>query len=121
VWTKDEVERAEALYKQGVLLKDIGLILGRTKNSVTGKLYRARDKSKHRGAIKKITKVKKFYLGEMPKKGCLWHSEDSGWCGKKVVNGKPYCSIHHERSLLKPQPKLNIEVVIKSINALALR
>lgn len=44
----------------------------------------------------------------MPKRGCLWHCDEKGWCGKPTANidgrEKAYCEEHHRRATDHKKP-----------------
>lgn len=116
MWTKEEFDIAVDLKKRGFSAREIGAKLGKTKCSVLGKIYRNNKSHGVKGKTKASTNAKlppKPELGGMPWKGCKWHTDGIGWCGKRVKSDKPYCSKHHGQSILRPQPKLDIDSLLK--------
>lgn len=117
MWTDEQIKIAIDLRDRGLTAKEIGYRLGKTRSSVLGKIYRVKYKNgtQGEGRYKKATLPFKSLLGGMPKVGCKWHTDGLGWCGEATIDGKPYCQAHNKKSLLDPQPKMDIDGILKSL------
>lgn len=114
-WTKTEIKRLAGYLARNESLAVCASKLGRSKNSVIGKVHRLGlrptivSQKKSRKGIRYSDKL----IGS-PKDGCCrWHSDETGWCQEEAMFGYPYCSAHYERSVARPQPPLNVDDLVK--------
>jgi len=108
VWTDDRIAKLKKLWAEGLTTGEIGKRLGVSKNAVVGKAHRLGLKSrpspirrptKKAAPKKEVSKV--FTLADLTNQTCRWphgdpKEDDFHFCGKPVVQGKPYCSDHCE-------------------------
>jgi GcrA cell cycle regulator len=118
-WTDERLKKLKDLWKKGMSISQIGKELGVSRNAIAGKVHRL-GLSKRQSPISKQSAAKKETAGkakievvapeDLPLKlalrhinwsrsRCSWPSGDPkttafSFCGKEVVQGKPYCNDH---------------------------
>lgn len=118
VWTDIEIEKMRDMIARGLPISLVAKNLGRSRNSVMGKKDRLKIQSPERPP-KKGTKTREkdkqltTKIGPTPAADCCHWPLPEGWCGLPALPGRPYCHVHNERSKLKPQPKLDIDRLLK--------
>ena len=117
MWTEAEIKIAINLRDRGITAAEISILLKKTKSAVLNKIYRRKYANPGKGALghRHAKLPPKSLLGAMPKTGCKWHTDGLGWCSEATIDGKPYCQAHNKRSLLDPQPKMDIDGILKSL------
>lgn len=105
-WTDARDEYLREHYPAGKPAHDIALKLGLNKNQVIGRAGRLglRHGKRPEDAICTTPYVRTTRLGEAPARGCQYHDDARGWCGKPVVEvvawgslpkRSAYCEKHH--------------------------
>lgn len=105
VWTDDRIAKLKKFWSDGLTTGEIGKRLGVSKNAVVGKAHRLKLKGRPspirragtKPAPKKETHV--YTLADLNSQTCRWpigdpKEEDFYFCGKPVIQGKPYCLDH---------------------------
>jgi len=127
-WTKDNINTLNELWVKDMSARQIGLIVGKTRNAVIGKANRLglpRKKNSdynvetvaHNGWLKgnskkvtlpEIDKIsqgkRKYKLIELKQDQCRWGIGDPKnsnfhFCGAKIKGREPYCEYHKEKSV----------------------
>lgn len=108
IWTSELIQQLSALWTEGHSTAEIGRRLGITKNAVVGKAHRLslnpRPSPLKRPPAPRVVGI----TGPT----CSWplgHPGEKGFhfCGKRPVQGKPYCAEHAEMAYVKPKEKSN--------------
>ena len=113
-WTKDQVELTKKLWLEGNSAFIIARRIGKTRNSVIGKLNRLGVKRDNSKLVNRITKEnqdlvevaqdkkeeQKLTTLSLTEKTCRWPVGDPAtknfwFCGKPAQPGKPYCAEHN--------------------------
>lgn len=110
-WNDELIEKLKQLYNEKKYsTKQIGDMLGFSKNAIVGKIHRLElNKVSEDAEITKIkdnTKANKegnYKLQEIDDLMCVWPygEENITFCGKSVVPGKHYCQEHFEKAYLR--------------------
>ena len=119
-WTKERLNKLEALWKKGLPISEIGKELGVSRNSIAGKVNRLGLEKRRspigsgggqgKAAGGRPQAIQDMDPSELPLKMALrtidWSHSKCSWpigdpkenefsfCGKEVVQGKPYCNDH---------------------------
>ena len=110
-WTAVRVAALIALWNEGLPTSEIGRRLNVTKNSVVGKVHRLgltkRESPIQKKVVEKKPVAQVVRLESLSAGMCSWPDgepgkEDFRFCGKPIVEGKPYCLQHCERAYVKP-------------------
>lgn len=108
VWTDDRIAKLKKLWAEGLTTGEIGKRLGVSKNAVVGKAHRLGLKSRpspirrtKKKAEPKKEETKVYTLADLTSQTCRWPHGDPKednfqFCGKPIVQGKPYCAEHCE-------------------------
>ncbi len=112
-WTPERIAELQKLWQEGLSTAEIGRQLGISKNAVVGKAHRL-------GLSSRPSPIRRNGKGESPKSKprlvtledltagmCRWPFGDPGdedfhFCGKKAVQGKPYCADHAAKAYVQP-------------------
>lgn len=105
VWTDDRIAKLKKLWAEGLTTGEIGKRLGVSKNAVVGKAHRLGLKSRpspiRRAGTKPEPKeeTRVYTLADLTSQTCRWpigdpKEENFHFCGKPVIQGKPYCADH---------------------------
>lgn len=114
IWTAERVEQLAQLWNEGLSTAEIGRRLGITKNAVVGKAHRLALAP--RPSPLKIKPVEPRpqprVVFEFSGPSCSWphgHPGDADFhfCGKRPVEGKPYCSEHAALAYVRPKSHTN--------------
>lgn len=102
-WTPDRIDLLTRLWSSGMPTAQIGKELGITKNAVVGKAHRMGLPER----ASPISKKPAAKVVELTAHSCRWpegHPGEAGFhfCGKQVMNGKPYCAEHVARAYHRP-------------------
>jgi GcrA cell cycle regulator len=104
IWTSQLMEQLAALWTEGHSTAEIGRRLGISKNAVVGKAHRLsltpRPSPLKRPPIRRVVGI--------AAPSCTWplgHPGESGFhfCGKRPVQGKPYCTEHAAMAYVAPK------------------
>ena len=108
IWTQELVTQLSSLWQQGLSTAEIGRRLGVSKNAVVGKAHRLaldpRPSPLKRPPAPRVVST----IGPT----CSWPIGHPGeknfhFCGKRPVQGKPYCAEHAQVAYVKPKDKSN--------------
>lgn len=108
-WPEEKRERFREMYELNVPVYKIGRDLGCTDTSVRKWAERLglplRSKNQH------LARPAGRPMSNEPVRntGCQWiegDPRDSGMCGAKRVDGKPYCRVHCERAYVTLKPRV---------------
>ena len=106
-WSEERVALLKRMWAEGASARQIAEKLGggATRNSVIGKAYRLGLSHQSTLAKRPVMKPKRplATIFNLTERMCRWPSghpgeEDFGFCGKPVVQGRPYCSDHCTRA-----------------------
>ena len=104
IWTPELMERLSALWTEGHSTAEIGRRLGISKNAVVGKAHRLSLKPRPSPLKRPPTRR---VIGVAPP-SCTWPLGHPGeasfhFCGKRPVQGKPYCADHAAMAYVAPK------------------
>jgi GcrA cell cycle regulator len=106
VWTGERLEQLTKLWGQGLSITQIGLKLGVTRNAVVGKVHRVGLPKRQSPIVRsnkpfepKRKKRLPLTFSNWDRNKCSWpigdpKSPDFKFCSDKIVEGRPYCSVH---------------------------
>jgi GcrA cell cycle regulator len=106
VWTEERLEQLTMLWGQGLSITQIGLKLGVTRNAVVGKVHRIGLPKRQSPIVRsnkpfepKRKKSLPLTFANWDRNKCSWpigdpKSQDFKFCADKIVEGRPYCSVH---------------------------
>lgn len=109
-WNDELIEKLKQLYNEKKYsTKQIGDMLGFSKNAIVGKIHRlelkrmGEDHVLEDTASENVNKEGKYKLEEVDDLMCVWpYGEDNiTFCGKNVIPGKHYCQEHFEKAYLR--------------------
>jgi GcrA cell cycle regulator len=108
IWTPELMEQLAALWTEGHSTAEIGRRLGISKNAVVGKAHRLSLKPRPSPLKRPPTRR---VVGIAPP-SCTWpvgHPGESGFhfCGKRPMQGKPYCTEHAAMAYVAPKKQHN--------------
>ena len=112
-WTESQVKILIEMVTLGNTAREIGDKIGKTRNAVIGKINRLKlpFRPKKDPTKKKASLPIKASMPPLTS-GCQWDC-DWEWCGKPTRPGSAYCQAHYEVSILSPQPKLDVDALVK--------
>src|SRR6201996_6774090 len=107
-WTEEAIAKLRVLWAEGLSTAEIGRRLNISKNAVVGKAHRLslppRPSPLKRPPTRRV-------IGVAPP-SCTWplgHPGDTDFhfCGKRPVQGKPYCAEHAAMAYVPPKKQHN--------------
>ena len=106
-WTPDQIAYLKKLWGAGLSGRDIGQLMGMTKNQVIAKANRLKLLGRA-SPLKGGSRIGQPRSKPMPAvvrkpDACQWPHGDPGkpgfhFCGDPAVRGKPYCEVHCARA-----------------------
>lgn len=103
-WTPEQVARLRSLVEFGVAFKEIGRIMGMTKDKAIGKAYRLKLRGPRSKAPAAVAPTLVEWLDTLdtfpPRGGCVYPLGDPGrpgfhFCADPIADGRPsYCVAH---------------------------
>lgn len=108
-WKTADTEMLQMLFSAGLQYREIARRLGRTKNMISGRLWRM--------GLDRIRSSRSTFADRMdvlnvfpPYGSCLYgigdpHKEGFRFCGEPGRQGSAYCAKHHARTYTKTIPK----------------